>query len=278
MLPFGFAIGCGAAPCPTRSRGRTTSHLLHRRRGRRRGSLRSADLAGPVDRQEQEPGPQHQLHPDGAVSPSPAVSRCLPATEVVSDGAGERKECTAELRREHLGIRTARVRGRGLWWVMRCTMMFGELACRRLHPVTQRPSLIQCIQPSTASANVLWISWTCFLTIDNRSQDEATWERRAQRHCSIFGRRGHVVSSPVNPAVSPRETSCMASTLTFTWLAAGLFLASDRPDLAVTPYSLHRVRPHPAARRLPADHCRDHRQEPTWETQIIRAAWPYAFV
>jgi hypothetical protein len=37
----------------------------------------------------------------------------------------------------------------------------------------------------------------------------------------------------------------MASTITFTWLAAGLFLASGRPDLVVTPNSLHRVTPHP---------------------------------
>jgi hypothetical protein len=37
----------------------------------------------------------------------------------------------------------------------------------------------------------------------------------------------------------------MASTITFTWLAAGLFLGSGRPDLVVTPYSLNRVTPHP---------------------------------
>jgi hypothetical protein len=36
----------------------------------------------------------------------------------------------------------------------------------------------------------------------------------------------------------------MASTITFTWLAAGLFLGSGRPDLAVAPYSLHRATLH----------------------------------
>jgi hypothetical protein len=92
------------------------AHLLHRRRGRHEGSRRSTDSAGPVDRHQQEPNPQRQLHPDGPVSPSPAVSRCLPTTEVISDGAGERKEGTAETRREHFGIGTARVRR--MWRVL----------------------------------------------------------------------------------------------------------------------------------------------------------------
>lgn len=63
----------------------------------------------------------------------------------------------------------------------------------------------------------------------------------------------------------------MASTITFTWLAAGLFLASGRPDLAVTPYSLDRVTPHsrrecsgPQAQSPPPSQAREQRSQMWW--------------
>jgi hypothetical protein len=63
----------------------------------------------------------------------------------------------------------------------------------------------------------------------------------------------------------------MASTITFTWLAAGLFLASGRPDLAVTPYSLDRVMPHPRrdcsgpqAQSAPTSQEREKRSQMWW--------------
>jgi hypothetical protein len=63
----------------------------------------------------------------------------------------------------------------------------------------------------------------------------------------------------------------MASALTFAWLAAGLFLASGRQDLAVAPYSLHRVRPHPQrecggpqAQSPPASQEREKRSQMWW--------------
>jgi hypothetical protein len=184
MLPFGFVVGCGVAPCPPRSRGRTMPHLRHRRRGRHEGSLRSTDSAGPVDCHQQEPNPQRQLHPDGPVGPSPALSRCLPTTEVISHGAGEGKECTAEPRREHFGIGTAQVRR--MWRVLGHALHHDvrKVGVSPRRAVTQRPLWIQCIQPSSAPANVLSTSWTCLRTI--AALDEATWEASRPRRCPII--------------------------------------------------------------------------------------------
>jgi hypothetical protein len=63
----------------------------------------------------------------------------------------------------------------------------------------------------------------------------------------------------------------MASTITFTWLAAGLFLASGRPDLAVTPYSLNGATPHPQpecgvpqAQSPPTSQAREKRSQMWW--------------
>jgi hypothetical protein len=72
----------------------------------------------------------------------------------------------------------------------------------------------------------------------------------------------------------------MASAITFTWLAAGLFLASGRPDWAVTPYSLNRVTPYlqrecggPQAQSAPTSQEPEQRSHMWWRSDDALTAF-----